>query len=337
MRKERRVTARGYSVENILATHPASYRNSYTLIPVHATSPRPQDPRRTVHFDTIKEPKAAQRVAERVRSAIRNGELRNGDRLPPERQLIQEFGYSRAIVREALRMLEDQGLITLHAGRNGGAIIRHPGTERLMNAFDMLLRLQHTSQADFYEARRLLEPLLIQLAIERATSDDIVALRSCLEPLRARAEGRPVEADPALAADATADTPHTTRRFHRTLSEAAHNNVLAAVINIVMELCRRQTTSGEFDAGHLLEVHASITDAIEARDVEAATRLTIEHLDHSERQALAQVAPTPLPSAAAGSAGRDVRIVGVASIENVENGAVAQRQRKRRATTVADV
>ena len=248
---------------------------------MHATSPRPHEPQRTVHFDTIKEPKAAQRVAERVRSAIRNGELRNGDRLPPERQLIQEFGYSRAIVREALRMLEDEGLITLHAGRNGGAIIRHPGTERLMNAFDMLLRLQQTSQADFYEARRLLEPLLIQLAIERATSEDIAALRSCLEPLRARAQGPLVEA---------ADTPHTTRPFHRTLSEAAHNNVLAVVINIVMELCRRQTTAEDFDPAHLLEVHASITDAIEARDAEAATRLTLEHLEDSERQALGRTA-----------------------------------------------
>jgi GntR family transcriptional repressor for pyruvate dehydrogenase complex len=260
---------------------------------VHATSPRPHEPQRTVHFDTIKEPKAAQRVAERVRSAIRNGELRNGDRLPPERQLIQEFGYSRAIVREALRMLEDEGLITLHAGRNGGAIIRHPGTERLMNAFDMLLRLQQTSQADFYEARRLLEPLLIRLAIERATSDDIAALRSCLEPLRARAEARPLAADAAVLDDGPADPPHTTRHFHRTLSEAAHNNVLAAVINIVMELCRRQTTTDEFDPAHLLQVHAAITDAVEARDAESATRLTLEHLEHSERQAQAQASTRP--------------------------------------------
>jgi DNA-binding FadR family transcriptional regulator len=273
---------------------------------VHATSPRPREPQRTVHFDTIKEPKAAQRVAERVRSAIRNGELRNGDRLPPERQLIQEFGYSRAIVREALRMLEDEGLITLHAGRNGGAIIRHPGTERLMNAFDMLLRLRQTSQADFYEARRLLEPLLIQLAIERATSEDIAALRSCLEPLRARAEGRSavadVEADPGLAdsmGDGPADTPHTTRHFHRTLSEAAHNNVLAAVINIVMELCRRQTNTDDFDPAHLLQVHAAITDAIEVRDAETATRLTLEHLQHSERQALARASTSASPAGTA--------------------------------------
>ena len=233
-----------------------------------ATPARPLEPRSSVRFDTIKQPKAAQRVAERVRSAIRAGELRDGDRLPPERQLIEQFGYSRAIVREALRMLEDEGLITLHAGRNGGAIIRHPGAERLMNAFDMLLRLQQTSQEDFYEARRLLEPLLIRLAIERATDEDIAALRSCLEP-------------------PTESSSQHTRRFHRTLSEAAHNNVLAVIINLVMELCLRRTRTGEFEPTHLVEVHAAIIDAIEARDVETATRRTLEHLQHSEDQALA--------------------------------------------------
>src|SRR5919197_4150800 len=171
----------------------------------------------TVHFDTIKQPKAAQRVAERIRAGIRSGELRDGDRLPPERALIEQFGYSRAIVREALRMLEEEGLITLHAGRNGGAVIRKPGTDRLVNAFDMLLRLQMTTQEDFYEARRLVEPLLAKLAIERATEDDIAALRRCLEPPYDR---------------------HN--RFHRTLSEAAHNNVLAVTMHIIMELCQRQ-------------------------------------------------------------------------------------------------
>ena len=217
----------------------------------------------TVQFDTIKQPKAAQRVAERIRSAIRSGELRDGDRLPPERVLIEQFGYSRAIVREALRMLEEEGLISLHAGRNGGAVIRKPGTERLVNAFDMLLRLQMTTQEDFYEARRLLEPLLIRLAIERATDDDIAALRRCLEP------------------------PHDRHnRFHRTLSEAAHNNVLAVVINMIMELCLRQTKTGEFEPEHLKEVHRAIIDALEARDLHTATDRIIEHLEQSESQAL---------------------------------------------------
>jgi GntR family transcriptional repressor for pyruvate dehydrogenase complex len=243
---------------------------------VPASPARPPEPRSTVRFDTIKQPKAAQRVAERVRSAIRAGELRDGDRLPPERQLIEQFGYSRAIVREALRMLEDEGLITLHAGRNGGAIIRHPGADRLMNAFDMLLRLQQTSQEDFYEARRLLEPVLIRLAIERATDEDIAALRSCLEPPRE-----------SSAIDSASDGPQHTRRFHRTLSEAAHNNVLAVLINLVMELCLRRTTTGEFEPKHLVQVHAAIVDAIEARDVETATRRTLEHLQHSEVEALA--------------------------------------------------
>jgi GntR family transcriptional repressor for pyruvate dehydrogenase complex len=217
----------------------------------------------TVHFETIKQPKAAQRVAERIRAAIRAGELRDGDKLPPERLLIEQFGYSRAIVREALRMLEEEGLISLHAGRNGGAVICKPGTERLVNAFDMLLRLQMTTQEDFYEARRLVEPMLVRMAIERATADDIAALRRCLEP------------------------PHDRHnRFHRTLSEAAHNNVLSVVMHIIMELCLRGTKTDEFEPVHLTEVHSAIIDAIEARDAETATARLIEHIENSETQAL---------------------------------------------------
>jgi DNA-binding FadR family transcriptional regulator len=228
-----------------------------------------------VRFASIKQPKAAQQVAELIRSAIRTGELRDGDRLPPERQLIEQFGFSRAVVREALRMLEDEGLITLHAGRNGGAIICRPGTERLTRGFDMLLRLQRTSQEEFYEARRLLEPLLVDLAIERATDADLAALRSCLEPPTGHTG----------ADDAEPASNSTTRlRFHRTLAEAAHNNVLAVIMNLVMEMCLRRSKTGEFEPTHLVQVHAAIIDAIQARDRRTARQRIIEHLEHSESQ-----------------------------------------------------
>jgi GntR family transcriptional repressor for pyruvate dehydrogenase complex len=230
------------------------------------------DSRSRVRFDTIKQPKAAPRVAERIRTAIRSGELRTGDRLPPERELIEQFGYSRAIVREALRMLEEEGLITMHAGRNGGAMIRTPGPERLISGFDMLLRLQMTSVEDLYEARRLLEPLLLGLAIERATPEDLAGLRTCLEP------------PPDGARDGAAFRAQN-NRFHRRLSEAAHNNVLAVVTNMIMELSLRLTDTGESMPGHRIEVHRAIIEAIEARDLASATDLLIAHLKQSEARA----------------------------------------------------
>jgi GntR family transcriptional repressor for pyruvate dehydrogenase complex len=235
-----------------------------------------------VHFASIKQPKAAQQVAELIRSAIRSGELRDGDRLPPERLLIEQFGFSRAIVREALRMLEDEGVITLHAGRHGGAIISLPGTERLTRGFDMLLRLQRTSQEEFYEARRLLEPLLVDLAIERATDEDLAALRSCIEPPTEHVRGDDKEPP---------STSTTRLRFHRTLSEAAHNNVLAAIMNLVMEMCLRRSQTGEFEPSYLVQVHSAIIDALQARDRQTARQRIIEHLEHSELQMVG--APNP--------------------------------------------
>ena len=74
-------------------------------------------------FARAKPAKAAQVVAQQIKDAVLSGKLSFGDKLPAERNLIEQFGYSRSVVREALRLLEDDGLIELQAGRNGGAVV----------------------------------------------------------------------------------------------------------------------------------------------------------------------------------------------------------------------
>ena len=93
-------------------------------------------------FTTAKPAKAAQVVAQQIKEAVLSGKLAIGDKLPRERNLIEQFGYSRSVVREALRLLEDDGLIALQAGRNGGAVVKSPDSRQIMSKFDMLLRLQ---------------------------------------------------------------------------------------------------------------------------------------------------------------------------------------------------
>jgi GntR family transcriptional regulator, transcriptional repressor for pyruvate dehydrogenase complex len=234
--------------------------------------PARDEPRKIVRFAAIKQPKAAQLIAGQIRSAVRSGELRDGDRLPSERELILQFGYSRAVVREALRVLEDDGLIKLHVGRSGGAVISMPGPEQLVPSVDLLLRMQMTTVAELYEARRLLEPLLVALAAERATDADLAELRECL--------------DVPVGAPRDAESFRTqNNRFHRLLADAAHNNALAMMTNIIMELSLRLIDTHEDRPGQLADVHRRIIDALAAHDGAAATEYLIAHLKQSEKQA----------------------------------------------------
>jgi GntR family transcriptional repressor for pyruvate dehydrogenase complex len=230
------------------------------------------EPRKVLQFSAAKPPKAAQLIAGQIRAALRSGELRAGDRLPSERELIAQSGYSRAVVREALRMLENDGLIELYPGRGGGAIVSSPGPEQLVPNADLLLTRQMTTVGELYEARRLLEPLVITLATERATDADLTLLEACLE----LPPGAP-------------RNPETFRsqnnRFHRLLAEAAHNKVLTMMMHVIMEISLQLTDTHEQRPGYLAEIHRQILDAIARRDAPAATALALAHLRHSEELA----------------------------------------------------
>lgn len=223
-----------------------------------------------VMFENIKPLKAAQLIAQRIRGAVISGELTVGDRLPPERELIKQFGYSRAAVREGLRLLEADGLIAMQAGRNGGAVICRPEADRLAPTLDTILRLRRTSIHDVHEAQRLIEPLVIGLAIERATPSDLARIRHTIEM---------IERNPGNAETVRAQS----NLFHALLGEAAHNNVIAIVANLIRQIVIQMGYTGdEAEALSIARIHRKILNAIEAGDAAAATRRALRHLDASE-------------------------------------------------------
>jgi GntR family transcriptional regulator, transcriptional repressor for pyruvate dehydrogenase complex len=221
-------------------------------------------------FENIKPLKAAQMIARRIRDAVISGELTVGDRLPPERDLIKQFGYSRAAVREGLRLLEADGLIAMQAGRNGGAVICRPDANHLAPTLDTILRLRRTTIHDVHEAQRLIEPLIIALAIERATPGDLARVRRTIDMI----ESHPSDAETVRA---------QSNLFHTLLGEAAHNNVVAIVANLIRQIVVHMGYIGDkAEALSIARIHRKILDAIEAKDVAAATRRALRHLDASE-------------------------------------------------------
>lgn len=221
-------------------------------------------------FQNAKPEKAAQVVARQVKQALLNGDLSIGEKMPAERELIAQFGYSRSVIREALRLLEDDGLIKLRAGRNGGATVTNPDSTQIMSNIDMLLRLQQTSINAVHEAQRLIEPVVVQLAIAKATADDFARLRETIELI----EAQPNDVELVRV---------QSNRFHTLLGEATKNNVIAIIAGILRQIVVDLKYEGDVkEALAIARIHRRILEAIEAKDVSVAIRRSLRHINASE-------------------------------------------------------
>ena len=108
-------------------------------------------------FKTVKQNKAYQDVVEQIQEAIMEGTLKPGRQLPAERELKEQFGISRGTLREALRVLEQKGLIEIRTGVAGGSIIREVNSENLSDNLGLLIRNRAVSLRDLAEFREGME------------------------------------------------------------------------------------------------------------------------------------------------------------------------------------
>ena len=205
-------------------------------------------------------------VAEQIRSAILTRSLSSGERLPPERELAQQFGVSRATVREALRHLQAQGLLVAR-GRTSPLETASPDAAiaRFTEALTNVVRLQDVPLAD-----------LVELA---------AAARAAAAPVAAHVE----EARAALATMERAETSAAQYHeadvaFHVALVAASGNQALRLVVLAVRESIRQRLDeafegrSFERARRRVTEQHRAILRAVERGDAKGAGRLLREHL-----------------------------------------------------------
>jgi len=110
-------------------------------------------------------------VMKQIVDLIKNNELKPGDKLPPERELAEKFSISRGSLREAFRVLESRGLIKSKPG--GGRFIREVGKDVLIGSENIILRLEKSSMLELWEARKVFEFKVAELAAQRVTAEDI--------------------------------------------------------------------------------------------------------------------------------------------------------------------
>src|ERR1700754_728063 len=124
-------------------------------------------------FSRVNPGRASEMIVDQIRLLIRDGQLKPGDRLPAERELGEKFGVSRVTVREALRGLEANGMVTIKVGARGGAFVTAPTSARLSEGIIDLLALSELTDKEVTEARQILELGIIPMVCERATDEDI--------------------------------------------------------------------------------------------------------------------------------------------------------------------
>ena len=226
-------------------------------------------------FGVVRAPRVYEHIVAQIERAIYEGRLAHGDKLPPERQLVREFGASRVAVREALRALEHRGLVEVRQGSAGGYFIREVDATPVVRALSTLFRLGRVAVAQRAEARALLEPESARLAAVRVTDHELKALGECLE----------ARTQPGL----------TSRRrrgldaeFHRLVAAAARNPVHAAVTHALtaleVKVAAQRPELTPADDAEIIAAHFGIHDAIARRDGDAARAAMYAHILDVERR-----------------------------------------------------
>lgn len=220
-------------------------------------------------------PKASDVLANELRERILSGELPEGTALPPERELVQQTQMSRPTVREALRILEVQGLVRIKAGRTGGAFVQHPGKESMAHTVGLLIRGRQLRMAALLETREAIEPFCAHLAARHRTDEDLVALDAANDALESASD--------------LSDFLQTNVDWHVAVANASHNELLSGLMLALQQAIYASTENESFVdetvRGTTLRAHKSVTKAIRDSDPDAALRRMTRHV-HSYAEAV---------------------------------------------------
>ncbi len=209
-------------------------------------------------------------VADQIRQAIFSGLIVTGHKLPPERAMAEHFQTSRVALREALRALEKEGLITIKRGAGGGAFVANFGNalNALAESLNTVVRLGSAKSANLTEMRSILEPEITRLATLRATPEDIGAIEAVVLAQEQELEGG--ELSRKLDMD-----------FHRCVAEAAHNPVMNIVVNAVNQSIRDsilRSKRTEEMRRRVVTYHRNIFEAIRSGNGDLAKRVMNSHV-----------------------------------------------------------
>ncbi len=216
-------------------------------------------------------PKAADVLAGILREKILGGQMDEGMPLPKERELGAQAGLSRASVREALRILEGEGLIATRTGRNGGSAVLRPSSATIERSIGIFIRGQRIRMEAVLETRAAIESPSARFAAQHRSDADLEEIDRCHVKLE--------------QASAAGDIPAYVRAnldWHVQVVRASHNELLIAFISAISQAMYAATDLDGFNSVEIrnavIKAHRRVMDAIQARDGDAAARRMGRHV-----------------------------------------------------------
>ena len=178
------------------------------------------------NFTKMVQVKSYQHIVEQIQSAICEGTLEKGDKLPSEMKLKDVFSTSRGTVREALRVLEQKGLVSIRTGVKGGATVKDVNTEAMSDNMGLLIRHQKVSLQHLAELREFLEGYAAEKAARLNDAAAIVTLKSIIREI-----GEHVKTEP----DGLEEFNRLDAKFHRQIATMADNPLIEANLRTIHE------------------------------------------------------------------------------------------------------
>ena len=214
-------------------------------------------------------PRSSEVLASQLRVHILDGSIADGVSLPAERDLVVQTGLSRGSVREALRILHTEGLITTRPGRLGGSVARRPGDDALARYVGLFVQGRGISLMSLLQVREAIEPSIASLAAANRTKEDLAELTAITQKLE----------------DAYANVPvylAENVNWHVAVAAASHNELLKAFLTAISSLIFKASAIENFATEEVrtqvIKAHRRILDAIVERDADAASRRMARHL-----------------------------------------------------------
>ncbi len=226
-----------------------------------------------MNFTKVKSLRIYETVISQLKEKIAQGELAPGDMLPPERELASLMGVSRASVREALTVLQFMQLIESRPG--GGTFVSSKLQQnQLVEKLNSIAPAENGNiLLDLLELREVLEPRIVELAVARASEEEIEKIEKSFEMLYADLDENEDENEEGRSFSDVI--------FHLAIASASHNMVFAGLLETMLSMIeetRYQTLLISRKPGEIREEHAQILKNIKNRDILGAKKAMITHL-----------------------------------------------------------
>lgn len=215
--------------------------------------------------------KRSETLARDLAAYIVDSGLPAGSVLPREHEMIDELGVGRTTLREALRLLESRGILTIRSGPRGGPVVRQPEPSDLTDALTLILQFQRATMREVAEARTWLEPVVARAAAPMITSVEIERLRTVNKAMK---DAIGVDEEQVSLAN---------QQFHRIIAAAASNVVLRIFAETLLTVTERgieDLHQSDTFKRQATRHHDALIAALVARDADAAEEQMRKHLRH---------------------------------------------------------